>query len=210
MRREDGKLNSSKIILDLCGGTGSWAKPWVEAGYDVRTITLPDNDVCLYAPPDNVYGILAAPPCDEFSIAKHFHGKGNYSHNFRAGLEVLSACCRIILTCKPKFYAIENPANGMMRKWMGEPDMVFQPWQFGDPYQKGTALWGVFQKPIRLTEEKPDGMVKFSMLKSKDIFPEYYGIYTRQERRAITPPGFAQAFYEANKCGKERTIANVG
>jgi hypothetical protein len=31
-----------KIILDLCGGTGSWGKPYREAGYDVRLITLPE------------------------------------------------------------------------------------------------------------------------------------------------------------------------
>src|SRR5690554_5753966 len=98
----------SKIILDLCGGTGSWSKPYKEAGYDVRLITLPEHDVRLYSPPGNVYGILAAPPCTEFSYAKHFHGKGNYKHDFRAGLEIVSACMRIILTCKPKFWALEN------------------------------------------------------------------------------------------------------
>jgi hypothetical protein len=26
----------NKIILDLCGGTGSWSKPYVNTGYDVR------------------------------------------------------------------------------------------------------------------------------------------------------------------------------
>lgn len=31
----------TKIILDLCGGTGSWSKPYRDAGYDVRVITLP-------------------------------------------------------------------------------------------------------------------------------------------------------------------------
>ena len=70
--------NKNKIILDLCGGTGAWSKPYQDAGYDVRIITLPDYDVRLYIPPiDDVYGILAAPPCTEFSFAKHFHGKGN-------------------------------------------------------------------------------------------------------------------------------------
>lgn len=39
------------IILDLCGGSGSWSKPYVEAGYDVRLITLPDYDVTTYTPP---------------------------------------------------------------------------------------------------------------------------------------------------------------
>ena len=35
----------SKLILDLCGGTGSWSKPYKEAGYDVRVITLPHYDL---------------------------------------------------------------------------------------------------------------------------------------------------------------------
>lgn len=35
--------NENKIILDLCGGTGSWSRPYKEAGYDVRLITLPDK-----------------------------------------------------------------------------------------------------------------------------------------------------------------------
>lgn len=43
--------NSKKIILDLCGGTGSWSKPYKEAGYDVRLITLPEYDVLSYEPP---------------------------------------------------------------------------------------------------------------------------------------------------------------
>lgn len=137
-----------KIILDLCGGTGSWSKPYRDNPdeYDVRVITLPANDVTTFIPPDEpVYGILAATPCDQFSIAKHFHGKGNYKHDFRAGLEVAAACCRVILTCKPKFWAMENPANGLLKRWMKEPAMIFEPWMWGDNYQKVTALWGGVQ-----------------------------------------------------------------
>lgn len=191
--------NKDKIILDLCGGTGSWSKPYKDAGYDVHLVTLPETDVCTYIPPQNVYGVLAATPCDEFSIAKHFHGKGNYSHNFKAGLEVCAACYRIILFCKPKFWAIENPANGMLKNWLGIPDYVFSPWQFGDMYQKETALWGNFSEPQKTINEKPEGLKKFSMLYSKEIAPEYYGVYDRQTRRAITPPGFAEAFFKANR-----------
>lgn len=33
--------NKNKIILDLCGGTGSWSKPYKEAGYVQETLTLP-------------------------------------------------------------------------------------------------------------------------------------------------------------------------
>ena len=81
----------------------------------------------------------------------------------------------------------------------GEPDYTFDPWQFGHNYQKRTALWGEFNKPAETVRDKPEDMKKFSMLYSKEIYPEFYGIYTRQERRAITPPGFAKAFFDANR-----------
>ena len=62
---------NNKVILDLCGGTGSWSKPYKDNGYDVRVITLPDYDVTTFEPPKDVYGILAAPPCTMFSIARN-------------------------------------------------------------------------------------------------------------------------------------------
>jgi hypothetical protein len=37
--------NNKKIILDICGGTGSWSLPYKEKGYDVRVLTLPDYDI---------------------------------------------------------------------------------------------------------------------------------------------------------------------
>lgn len=190
--------NKDKIILDLCGGTGSWSRPYLESGYDVRVITLPDNDVRSYVPPPNVYGILAAPPCTEFSYAKHFHGKGNYQHNILAGLEIVSACMRIVLSSHPKFWAMENP-KGYLRKYLGSPVLTFTPWQYGDCYQKVTDLWGEFNVPVPLVKEKPEGIVKFSLLKSREIHPEYFGILSRTERRAITPKGFSRAFFEANQ-----------
>ena len=85
--------NSDKVILDLCGGTGAWSKPYAENGYDVRVISLPDYDVRTYSPPGNVYGILAAPPCNEFSFARTNRPTPT---NFRKGLEIVYACQRII------------------------------------------------------------------------------------------------------------------
>ena len=187
------------IILDLCGGTGAWSKPYKDAGYDVRVIDIKNgDDVRLYEwANEPVRGILAAPPCVEFSMAKHFHGKGNYSHDFMGGLQIVDACLRIIRMKEPFWWALENPRNYLLR-WLGPPNIEFDPWWFGDNYQKRTCLWGEFRYPERTVYEKPEGLVKFSMLKSKDIHPEYYGKLTRQERRAITPPGFSQAFFEAN------------
>lgn len=192
--------NDNKIILDLCGGTGAWSKPYRDAGYDVRLITLPEYDVRTYIPPENVYGVLAAPPCTEFSCAVNLHGKKlSAKRDFKKGLETVSACMRIILTCKPAFWALENPATGCLKMWLKNPTMIFEPWEFGDNYQKKTALWGVFKMPFPSVTQKPMDLKKFSLLKSKEIHPEFYGKLTRQERRAITPAGFAKAFMEVNQ-----------
>ena len=58
-----------RIILDLCGGTGAWSKPYKEAGYETRIITLPGYDltdektVCMLCEMKNVYGIHYATDC---------------------------------------------------------------------------------------------------------------------------------------------------
>ena len=85
-----------------------------------------------------------------------------------------------------------------MLKWfLGKPAFEFNPYDFGDNYKKKTHLWGWFNEPkknpIKCT--KP----KFDKLTTKEIHGEYYGKLTRTERRAITPKGFAQAFFEANQ-----------
>ena len=208
----------NKIILDLCGGTGAWSKPYKEAGYDVRLITLPDNDVRTYIPPDNVYGILAAPPCTEFSLAKT---NSKYPRKIEEGMDIVYHCLRIIWEAQYKlptplakrttlkFWALENPF-GLLRRFLGHPVMIFNPYDFGDGYQKKTCLWGYFnlpkKNPVEFVKDyihtigvngKP--LKKFDMLASRDIAPEMFGKLTRQERRAITPPGFAKVFYEANK-----------
>jgi hypothetical protein len=208
-----------KIILDLCGGTGAWSKPYADAGYDVRVITLPDYDVRLYKPPKNVYGILAAPPCTEFSFAKT---NSKYPRKIHEGMEIVYHCLRIIWesqynlptplakTTTLKFWALENPF-GLLRRFLGNPIMEFNPYDFGDAYQKRTCLWGFFNLPKKQPVKNysknfihtisPSGkpLKKFDKLLTQEIHPEFYGQLTRQERRAITPQGFAKAFYEANK-----------
>ena len=79
-----------KIILDLCGGTGSWSRPWQLNGYDVRIITLPAYNVLTYEPPDNVWGALAAPPCTEFSVLNCI--AENRKRDFDSGMEIVNAC----------------------------------------------------------------------------------------------------------------------
>lgn len=194
----------NKIILDLCGGTGSWSAPYRKAGYDVRLVTLPQNDVRTYEPPENVYGILAAPPCTEFSIAKC--NPKSALRDLKGGTEIMKACLEIIWKCSKvktngdkkvslKFWALENP-YGLMRYFLGKPALEFSPYEFGDAYKKRTHLWGHFNTPIK-TPVIPN-IKKFDVLLTKEIHPEYYGKLTRTERRAITPQGFANAFFQVN------------
>ena len=191
-----------KIILDLCGGTGSWSRPYQEAGYDVRNITLPEYDVREYHPPKNVHGVLAAPPCDQFSFAKTTGKPRDLKEAWsivRGCLDIIAECNRITIpyakTTTLKFWCLENP-NSLLKRFLGKPAFEFNPYDFGDDYKKKTHLWGWFNDPIKNPIEctKP----KFDRLKTKEIHPEYYGKFTRQERRAITPAGFARAFFKAN------------
>ncbi|GAF95483.1 unnamed protein product, partial [marine sediment metagenome] len=144
----------NKIILDLCGGTGAWSKPYKEAGYDVRLITRPEYDVRLYIPPKNVYGILAAPPCTMFA------GSGNRwkrtDSQMIEAIGVVDACNRIINFCKPKFSALENPV-GKLIHYIGKWKYTFHPYQYGDPWKKRTCVWGEHNKPIE-NPVKPVGL----------------------------------------------------
>lgn len=152
-------MNKDKIILDLCGGTGSWSKYYQDNGYDVRVITLPDYDVLTYEPPKNVYGILAAPPCTMFSIARN-DKTAKTPRDLRGGMEIVNACLKIIHTCLYdnyrvgqglQFWALENPYSGYLKRFLGKPALVFEPYEYGDPYTKKTAIWGEFKEPKKNT-----------------------------------------------------------
>lgn len=56
-------------ILSLCDYSGSWSKPYRDAGYDVIQVDLQhgNRDVRLLQHEDDVHGILAAPPCTCFA-----------------------------------------------------------------------------------------------------------------------------------------------
>jgi hypothetical protein len=199
-------MNKDKIILDLCGGTGAWSKPYREAEYDVRLITLPEHDVLNYVPPKNVYGILAAPPCTEFSLAKNAKPR-----NFADALTVVSACLQIIWQCRLQntltFWALENPA-GYLRQFLGRPHYTFEQWQFGEQKIKKTDIWGYFNEPAATVKNLPANLVYISpkgRYNARDWSkmscpPEYAHLkLDRAALRAITSPGFALAFFKANK-----------
>lgn len=203
-RKEEGG-SRKRVILHLCADIGSDSQPYADAGYEVIRVGE-KLDVRTYTPPLGIYGIIANPPCTMFS---HCRTNAKKPRDLRQGMELVQACLRIIWECQYriqkdtqkfsplKFWMLENPARGMLRYFLGKPAMVYQPFEFGDDYQKETGIWGCFNEPKRSPIEcsKP----KFDKLKTREIHPDYYGKLTRTERRSICSPGFAKAFFEANQ-----------
>jgi len=214
-----------KVILDLCGGTGAWSQPYKDNGYQVENLTLPDNDVSDWTKGDmprvakliqsnKVHGILAAPPCTELSIARN-DKTAIKPRDLRGGMRIVDACLYIIREClyqnyrikdnSLKFWALENPASGYLKRFLGKPAMVFEPYEFGDPYTKKTALWGMFNEPKKTPVKPKRGtMVKYASQFNdlKPVDEEYrkkLGIDARTIRRSITPERFAKAFYKSNQ-----------
>jgi hypothetical protein len=197
-----GTDSSDKIILDLCGGTGSWSKPYKEAGYDVRLITLPDNDVLTYEPPEGVYGILAAPPCTDFSVsgAQYWKAKDQDGRTIQS-MSVVIACLKIIALCHPKFWALENPI-GRLKHWMGSPQLKFNPCDYGDAWTKKTYLWGNFSELIKapvISVSNSDQHNCISWPRDENGKTISWNTPKAKEIRSITPSGFAQAFFKANQ-----------
>lgn len=199
--------NSKKIILDLCGGTGAWSKPYKDAGYDVRVITLPKYDIRTYEPPKNVYGILAAPPCTMFSMARTV---AKTPRDLKGAMEVVAGCLRIIWECqyngsRLEFWAMENP-KARMRWFMGVPALTFNPYDFGDPYRKPTDIWGNFNIDLKKnivsldTKQKKQSQLNIQHLQQ---IPENYVRDPKMSQRAIarsiTHSGFADAFFKSNR-----------
>jgi hypothetical protein len=178
-----------RLILDLCAGTGAWSAPYRDAGYQVRTVDLPE-DVRLMPHDDlPVHGILAAPPCTYFCRMRMCRGRPT-DDQFLEGLSVVDACLRLVAMHRPQFWALENP-QGYLRRWLGEPQLKFHPWQFGDPWTKYTWIWGSFTPPRARFASPRDGWI---VRKANDR----RGIARTASERAMTSPAFARAFFEAN------------
>ena len=202
-----------KIILHLCADLGSDSKYYqLDPNYKVIMVGQ-DIGVENYNPPENVWGIIANPVCTEFSTAKGFH-KGN---DIDKGMFLVNHCLRIIREARPMWWVMENPANGRLQDVIGKPQAVYQPWQYGSPWTKKTALWGEFIMPfpkykkwedcpkndklyIRPGRKKP--ALAFLHKSAVDLIPEMQWakekIKTDADIRSMCSDGFAREFYLEN------------
>ena len=202
-----------KIILHLCADLGSDSRYYqLDESYEVILVGEKIG-VENYEPPENVHGIIANPPCTELSTAQDFR----IIKDLQKAMFLVEHCQRIIKTAQPKWWAIENPANGRLKQFLGKPRMIYQPWQYGSSWTKRTALWGVFNIPkpmfyrwddvpkldlyIKPGREKPglDCLHKSAI----DLIPEFefarHHIKCDADLRSMCSQGFAKAFYEVNR-----------
>ena len=201
--------NSGKIILDLCGGSGSWSRWYARRGYDVRLITKPYYDIMEYHPPVEVHGILCDPPVCDMTPRDVTADKRR--REWESGISVIRACMRVIEETVCKWWCIQNP-SGNLRQYLGKPLETFQPWEYGDPWTRKTDLYGRFKMPVRFYkrwEDVPARIPELYIRKGREIpsfclqkkeaiayIPglQWFEPATDAEFRGLTPPGFANAF----------------
>ena len=184
-------LPNNRTILSLCDYTGTWSKPYKDAGYNVIQVDMQrgGEDVRLMKLPlEPIHGVLAAPPCTVFALSGNRWKRTD--QEMIDGISVVDACVRIAAAVKPKWWVLENPV-GKLKHWMGKPTMYFQPCDYGDPYTKRTALWGDFNTDLAQTPTEPtEGSKMWAMYGGKSM--------RTKNARSATPTGFARAFFEAN------------
>lgn len=201
-----------KTILHLCADIGSDSYPYqLDPDYEVIKIGK-DIGVENYYPVFKVHGVIANPVCTEFSTASGFHKKNN-----NPDLSMLYECLRIIKDTRPVWYVIENPYNGTMKDHYCDPDFTYQPWEYGSPWTKKTALWGNFNDPeplyykweyvpknknLYIRPGRPKPSLAFLHKSAIEYIPEFEPFRDKVDSdnafRSLCSQGFASAFKEYN------------
>ena len=151
--------------------------------------------------------------CTEFSTANGFHKENDLGK----GMFLVNHCLRIIKETDPEFWVLENPFNGRLKEILGKPEFVYQPWQFGSPWTKKTALWGNFNKPEFLYNKwedvpkndilyvrpgRPKCSLAFLHKSAIDYISEFEpfksSVKTDADLRSLCSQGFAKEFYLKN------------
>lgn len=209
---------SKKLILHLCADTGSDSRYYQDSdGYEVVKVGQ-SIGVENFAAPSGVYGIIANPVCIEFSTARA-DGK---ARNPDEGMFLVNECIRIIDEAKAqgdlRFWVIENPAKGRLKDYLGNPAYAYEPWWYGSPWTKKTALWGEFNIPERKYKNwedvpknpdlytrpgRPKPSLAFMHKSHSAVIPEFleagFEPDSDMEFRSLCSQKFAKAFFEANR-----------
>jgi hypothetical protein len=203
-----------KTILHLCADLGSDSRPY-QLNSEYKVILIGEKiGVENYTPTEEIYGIIANPVCTEFSRARN----ANIVSNHEKGMFLVNHCIRIINECNPKFWVIENPSSGDLRKYLGKPKHTYHPWMYGSPWTKATGLWGNFNMPKPLYKKweevsknnnlyiKPNSSkpALAALHKSAiNFIPEFEFakpfVKNDADFRSLCSQGFAEAFFLNNR-----------
>lgn len=197
-----------KKILHLCADVGSDSMPYKEAGYEVILVGR-DVGIENFKPPSDVHGIIANPPCTHFSIART---RATTPRDLREGMRLVKECLRVIwecqynieegkLTTKLKWWALENPATGMLKDFLGKPAFMYCPSEYGAPFTKRTALWGKFstpQKPFFLSNPLRGKSLVGDVVSLLNYPKGKEGKIKMMNDRSTVYEPFAKAFFYAN------------
>ena len=202
-----------KIILHLCADIGSDSYYYqIDPAYEVIKVGI-EIGVENYTPPSRVHGIIANPKCDQFSIATGFDTVGD----IEGGMIMVNHCLRIIMEADPEWFALENPKTGRLKEKLGPPMHWYEPWHYGSPWTKATALWGSFVMPPRrftrwddvpknknlyVRPGRPKPSLAFLHKSALKYLPEYAWaaefIKCDADLRSLCSDGFAHDFYIHN------------
>jgi hypothetical protein len=200
-------------ILECSGGHPSWhiqedVLPLLNGNCEFKTV---DGEI------HHIRGkwdlIIAFPPCTHLAVsgARHFEDKRKDGRQ-REGIEFF---CKM-LNADCDHIAVENTVNiisgDYVLEWFPDlakkyglplsPSQYIQPYEFGDPFRKKTALWlknlpclyGTNKVEPKLTYyTKVDGTVTSF---SADFSKGYKSAEERSKKRSKTYPGIAKAMAE--------------
>lgn len=135
--------------VELFCGTKSFSKIAEQMGYKTFTVDLeskrnPDlvkNILDLNANelPSNIDFLWASPPCTEYSKAK---SRG--VRDIDGANKIVLKTLELIKELKPKYWVIENPQTGLLKKQEFMKDIPFVDasyCKYGMPYRKQTRFW---------------------------------------------------------------------
>jgi hypothetical protein len=193
-----------KTVLSLFDHSGGWSKPYRDNGYNVIQVDIKHGtDILLYDYSDlcgRDVVVLAAPPCTDFAVsgARWFKAKDEDGRT-EESLRLVDKTLEIIGAINPRWWALENPVGRIhkLRPALGKPPLIFQPYDYGDPYRKRTCIWGNFNPELPKNPVVPEGV---RVGQPDEWYSKVGGKSEKtKEYRSRTPTGFANAFYEVNK-----------
>ena len=211
MTAMDGRPNYERTVVSLFDLSGNWARPYLQAGYEVLTVDIQDGVDMEDLSPEfmfdhlynlgEIYAILAAPPCTILTQANNRNwAEGDANGRTTAAVDMVSAVLGFIEWAKPQIWAIENPQDSRMGAsltgktdkavtGLPRPRLNFTHKDFGQPFAKPTSLWGNFNPNLPRNQVESSGS-----------FTDQAGGKSQQtmNARSETPEGFAYSFFMAN------------